>query len=191
MAVLLAVALSTAIHAIVVSQARYNLPLMPSLIAAGVAGWFMAVRRQPLTDQSDGEDAALVHEQEAAAGACRHGLGLAVHHDRDRRCAGADAAVDRRSVHAEGEADEAALLVREGAAGAAALVGVGVEDAPGVDLAQRRAAYLARDRARLALGGLEDLDAPRKRLVMSDGVDLRQRGRLVARVGRLLRDGIA
>jgi 4-amino-4-deoxy-L-arabinose transferase-like glycosyltransferase len=45
MAVLLAVALSTAVHAIVVSQARYNLPLMPSLIAAGVAGWFMAVRR--------------------------------------------------------------------------------------------------------------------------------------------------
>src|SRR6185295_3931592 len=45
MAVLLAVALSTAIHAIVVSQARYNLPLMPSLIAAGVAGWFMALRR--------------------------------------------------------------------------------------------------------------------------------------------------
>ena len=55
MAVLLAVALSTAIHAIVVSQARYNLPLMPSLIAAGVAGWFMAVRRQPhLYRTSDG-----------------------------------------------------------------------------------------------------------------------------------------
>jgi len=54
MAVLLAVALSTAVHAIVVSQARYNLPLMPSLIAAGVAGWFMAVRRQPLGVQSDG-----------------------------------------------------------------------------------------------------------------------------------------
>jgi hypothetical protein len=55
MAVLLAVALSTAIHAIVVSQARYNLPLMPSLIAAGVAGWFLAVRRpaQPY-ETSDG-----------------------------------------------------------------------------------------------------------------------------------------
>lgn len=44
-AVLLTVALSTAIHTIVVSQARYNLPLMPSLIAAGVAGWFLALRR--------------------------------------------------------------------------------------------------------------------------------------------------
>jgi hypothetical protein len=55
MAVLLAVALSTAVHAIVVSQARYNLPLMPSLIAAGVAGWFMAVRRQPSTVQSVGK----------------------------------------------------------------------------------------------------------------------------------------
>ena len=55
MAVLLAVALSTAVHAIVVSQARYNLPLMPSLIAAGVAGWFLAVRRpaQPY-ETSDG-----------------------------------------------------------------------------------------------------------------------------------------
>ena len=51
-AVLLAVALSTAVHAIVVSQARYNLPLMPSLIAAGVAGWFMALRRQPSTVRS-------------------------------------------------------------------------------------------------------------------------------------------
>ena len=47
MAVLLAVVLSTAIHAIVVSQARYNLPLMPSLIAAGVAGWWIALARRP------------------------------------------------------------------------------------------------------------------------------------------------
>jgi hypothetical protein len=44
-AVLLTVALSTAVHAIVVSQARYNLPLMPSLVAAGVAGWWLALRR--------------------------------------------------------------------------------------------------------------------------------------------------
>ncbi len=36
---------STLIHTIVVSQARYNVPLMPSLIAAGVAGWFLALRR--------------------------------------------------------------------------------------------------------------------------------------------------
>jgi 4-amino-4-deoxy-L-arabinose transferase-like glycosyltransferase len=46
-AVLLAVAFSTAVHAIVVSQARYNLPLMPSLVAAGVAGWWLALRRRP------------------------------------------------------------------------------------------------------------------------------------------------
>jgi hypothetical protein len=55
-AVLFAVALSTTVHAIVVSRARYNLPLMPSLIAAGVAGWWMALRPadQSFTDQSDG-----------------------------------------------------------------------------------------------------------------------------------------
>ena len=28
-----------------VSQARYNVPLMPLLIATGVAGWFLAFRR--------------------------------------------------------------------------------------------------------------------------------------------------
>jgi 4-amino-4-deoxy-L-arabinose transferase-like glycosyltransferase len=44
-AVLLTVLFSTAVHTIVVSQARYNLPLMPSLAAAGVAGWFLALRR--------------------------------------------------------------------------------------------------------------------------------------------------
>ena len=44
-AVLITLAFSTLIHTIVVSQARYNLPLMPSLIAAGVAGWFLALRR--------------------------------------------------------------------------------------------------------------------------------------------------
>jgi 4-amino-4-deoxy-L-arabinose transferase-like glycosyltransferase len=51
-AVLIAVAFSTLIHTIVVSQARYNVPLMPSLIAAGVAGWFLAVRgrRAPAPD---------------------------------------------------------------------------------------------------------------------------------------------
>ena len=46
-AVLIAIAYSTLIHTIVVSQARYNVPLMPSLIAAGVAGWFLALRRRP------------------------------------------------------------------------------------------------------------------------------------------------
>jgi 4-amino-4-deoxy-L-arabinose transferase-like glycosyltransferase len=45
-AVLIAILFSTLIHTIVVSQARYNVPLMPSLIAAGVAGWFLAVRRR-------------------------------------------------------------------------------------------------------------------------------------------------
>jgi hypothetical protein len=38
--IVLAVALySTALHTLVVSQARYNLPLMPALLSAGVAGW--------------------------------------------------------------------------------------------------------------------------------------------------------
>ena len=46
-AVLIAIAYSTLIHTIVVSQARYNVPLMPSLIAAGVAGWFLALQRRP------------------------------------------------------------------------------------------------------------------------------------------------
>jgi hypothetical protein len=39
--ILLAILYSTAIHTLVVSQARYNLPLMPALLAAGVAGWFL------------------------------------------------------------------------------------------------------------------------------------------------------
>ena len=43
--VVLAICLySTALHTLVVSQARYNLPLMPSLLAAGVAAWFLLVR---------------------------------------------------------------------------------------------------------------------------------------------------
>jgi 4-amino-4-deoxy-L-arabinose transferase-like glycosyltransferase len=46
-AVLITVLFSTCVHTIVVSQARYNVPLMPSLIAAGVAGWFLALRRTP------------------------------------------------------------------------------------------------------------------------------------------------
>jgi hypothetical protein len=44
-AVAIAIAFSTLIHTVVVSQARYNVPLMPSLIAAGFAGWFLALRR--------------------------------------------------------------------------------------------------------------------------------------------------
>jgi hypothetical protein len=31
---------------LVVSQARYNLPLMPALLAGGVAGWVMFLRGQ-------------------------------------------------------------------------------------------------------------------------------------------------
>jgi hypothetical protein len=32
---------------LVVSQARYNLPLMPALLAGGLAGWVMFVRGPP------------------------------------------------------------------------------------------------------------------------------------------------
>jgi hypothetical protein len=47
LASILAAALtSTAIHMLVVSQARYNLPLMPALLAGGVAGWVMFLRGQ-------------------------------------------------------------------------------------------------------------------------------------------------
>jgi 4-amino-4-deoxy-L-arabinose transferase-like glycosyltransferase len=43
--VVLAICLySTALHTLVVSQARYNLPLMPGLLAAGVAAWFLLLR---------------------------------------------------------------------------------------------------------------------------------------------------
>jgi 4-amino-4-deoxy-L-arabinose transferase-like glycosyltransferase len=35
---------STAVHMLVVSQARYNLPLMPALLAGGVAGWALFAR---------------------------------------------------------------------------------------------------------------------------------------------------
>jgi 4-amino-4-deoxy-L-arabinose transferase-like glycosyltransferase len=46
-AVLITIAFSTLAHTIVVSQARYNVPLMPSLIAAGVIGWFLVFRKPP------------------------------------------------------------------------------------------------------------------------------------------------
>jgi 4-amino-4-deoxy-L-arabinose transferase-like glycosyltransferase len=46
MAILLVVLYSTALHALVVSQGRYNLPLMPALIAGGVAGWYLAFGRR-------------------------------------------------------------------------------------------------------------------------------------------------
>ena len=44
--VLIALGYGTLIHTIVVSQARYNVPLMPSLVAAGFAGAFLALRRR-------------------------------------------------------------------------------------------------------------------------------------------------
>jgi 4-amino-4-deoxy-L-arabinose transferase-like glycosyltransferase len=43
-AILAAALTSTAVHMLVVSQARYNLPLMPALLAGGVAGWAMSLR---------------------------------------------------------------------------------------------------------------------------------------------------
>lgn len=50
--ILAAALTSTAVHMLVVSQARYNLPLMPALVAGGVAGWFLfargPVRRRPV-----------------------------------------------------------------------------------------------------------------------------------------------
>ena len=43
--VVLAICLySTALHTLVVSQGRYNLPLMPGLLAAGAAAWFLLLR---------------------------------------------------------------------------------------------------------------------------------------------------
>jgi hypothetical protein len=56
---------ATAVHMIVVSQARYNLPLMPALLAGGVAGWalFLRARRAgpgptPLSPAFDAAGAA-------------------------------------------------------------------------------------------------------------------------------------
>ncbi len=49
-AIALTILYSTAVHMLVVSQARYNLPLMPALLAGGVAGWALwlqARRRRP------------------------------------------------------------------------------------------------------------------------------------------------
>jgi 4-amino-4-deoxy-L-arabinose transferase-like glycosyltransferase len=42
--ILTAAAALTAVHMLAVSQARYNLPLMPALIAGGVTGWFLVAR---------------------------------------------------------------------------------------------------------------------------------------------------
>jgi 4-amino-4-deoxy-L-arabinose transferase-like glycosyltransferase len=58
LACILAAALtSTAVHMLVVSQARYNLPLMPALLAGGLVGWVLFVRGQPVnTPRNASED---------------------------------------------------------------------------------------------------------------------------------------
>ena len=65
-AVLMTVLFSTLIHTIVVSQARYNVPLMPSLIAAGLAGWFLALRRPAATQTAPAPADQAVPEPAAA-----------------------------------------------------------------------------------------------------------------------------
>jgi hypothetical protein len=67
-AVLLTIAFSTLIHTIVVSQARYNLPLMPSLVAAGVAGAFLAVRRKTPDQAADPATIEEWNSDESASG---------------------------------------------------------------------------------------------------------------------------
>lgn len=69
-AVLITIAFSTLIHTIVVSQARYNVPLMPSLIAAGVAGWFLAFQRRPqAAEDADTATMPVWNSEESASGA--------------------------------------------------------------------------------------------------------------------------
>jgi hypothetical protein len=61
LACILATALtSTAVHMLVVSQARYNLPLMPSLLAGGLAGWVMFVRGPPRGEPADADSATAI-----------------------------------------------------------------------------------------------------------------------------------
>jgi 4-amino-4-deoxy-L-arabinose transferase-like glycosyltransferase len=68
-AVLITIAFSTLIHTIVVSQARYNVPLMPSLVAAGVAGWSLALRRRPQADEAETATMPAWNSEESASGA--------------------------------------------------------------------------------------------------------------------------
>lgn len=44
--ILIALATGTAVHTLAVAHGRYNLPLMPILIAGGVAGWTMLLQRR-------------------------------------------------------------------------------------------------------------------------------------------------
>ncbi len=57
-AIALAILYSTAVHMLVVSQARYNLPLMPALIAGGVAGWALFARERRRRRAAAAEPAA-------------------------------------------------------------------------------------------------------------------------------------
>ena len=66
---LITIAFSTLIHTIVVSQARYNVPLMPSLIAAGVAGWFLALQRRPRPSEAETATMPAWNSEESASGA--------------------------------------------------------------------------------------------------------------------------
>lgn len=50
-AILLTLLLATAIHTIVVSQPRYNLPLLPALFAGGAAGWALSFRGQAASEK--------------------------------------------------------------------------------------------------------------------------------------------
>jgi hypothetical protein len=67
-AVLLTIAFSTLIHTIVVSQARYNVPLMPSLIAAGVAGAFLAIRPRAASPAPGPDTMPAWNSDESASG---------------------------------------------------------------------------------------------------------------------------
>jgi hypothetical protein len=64
--ILAALAWSTALHTLVVSQGRYNLPLMPVLIAGGVAGFVLARRAGGLRLGPPGRRAPAAGERAAA-----------------------------------------------------------------------------------------------------------------------------
>lgn len=72
LACILAAALtSTAIHMLVVAQARYNLPLMPALLAGGVAGWAMFLRGQRRESPAAAREAAMDAADAPTSGAAR------------------------------------------------------------------------------------------------------------------------
>lgn len=55
--ILIAIATGTAVHMLAVAHGRYNLPLMPILIAGGVAGWAMLIQGR-IAARARGEDAS-------------------------------------------------------------------------------------------------------------------------------------